>query len=57
MYNLQVDSVVVYGSFAGRLDHVFAMVNTLYEASQFIDKKIFLVSQDTSAFLLKPVSV
>lgn len=48
--------IAVLGSFGGRFDHVFANVNTLYEASQFCDVHIVLYSEDAVAFLLQPGS-
>ncbi|XP_062610904.1 thiamin pyrophosphokinase 1-like, partial [Saccostrea cucullata] len=49
----QIDNIYVYGSFDGRLDHVFANVNTLFEASQYTSANVMHFSEDTTAFLLK----
>ncbi|XP_048757999.1 thiamin pyrophosphokinase 1-like isoform X2 [Ostrea edulis] len=49
----QIDNIIVYGSFEGRLDHVFANVNTLFEASQYTSARVMQFSEDTVAFLLQ----
>lgn len=49
----QVKPVLVYGSFGGRLDHMFGIIHTLFEASKFMSRrKIVLMSPDTTALLL-----
>lgn len=47
--------VVVLGAFGGRLDHVMANINTLFEAKKFLNKPVVLFSKESVAFLLKPV--
>lgn len=51
----QIDCIYVYGSFGGRLDHVFANINTLYEATQYTKSDVLHFSEDTVAFLLRSV--
>lgn len=50
----EIRSVIVLGSFGGRLDHMFANINSLYEASEITEAQIILISVDTVAFLLQP---
>nr|XP_022346148.1 thiamin pyrophosphokinase 1-like isoform X1 [Crassostrea virginica]XP_022346149.1 thiamin pyrophosphokinase 1-like isoform X1 [Crassostrea virginica] len=51
--DMQIDCIFVYGSFGGRLDHVFANINTLYEATQYTKSDVLHFSEDTVAFLLR----
>ena len=53
---MQIKEIVVLGAYGGRFDHLFANVNSLFEARTFCDAHIMLFSEDTVAFLLKPVS-
>ncbi|XP_064594397.1 thiamin pyrophosphokinase 1-like isoform X2 [Liolophura sinensis] len=46
--------VVVVGAFGGRLDHVMANINTLFEAREFLNKPVVLFSKESVALLLKP---
>ncbi|VDI56675.1 thiamine pyrophosphokinase [Mytilus galloprovincialis] len=50
----EIKCIIVLGSFGDRLDHMFANINSLYEASEITDAQIILVSDDTVAFLLQP---
>ncbi|XP_063409453.1 thiamin pyrophosphokinase 1-like isoform X1 [Mytilus trossulus] len=50
----EIKVVIVLGSFGGRLDHMFANINSVYEASEITDAQIILLSVDTVAFLLQP---
>lgn len=50
----QIKEIVVLGAYGGRFDHLFANVNSLFEARTFCDAHIMLFSEDTVAFLLKP---
>ncbi|CAG2204395.1 THI80 [Mytilus edulis] len=52
--NLIIKVAIVLGSFGDRLDHMFANINSLYEASKITDAQIILISVDTVAFLLQP---
>ena len=47
-------SVVAYGAFGGRLDHLMANLNMVYSFSCF--ERFLLLSDDSLAFLLRPGS-
>lgn len=55
--NSQIDCICVYGTFGGRLDHVFGNINTLFEADQFTSTNVLQFSDDTVAFLLQKVMI
>lgn len=55
--NSQIDCICVYGTFGGRLDHVFGNINTLFEADQFTSTNVLQFSDDTVAFLLQKVII
>ncbi|XP_070535528.1 thiamine pyrophosphokinase 1-like [Ptychodera flava] len=51
--DVKVSSIVVLGAFGGRLDHIFANVNTLYDASEMTDVPVYLIGEGNLACLLK----
>lgn len=53
IHDKQIDCICVYGTFGGRLDHVFGNINTLFEADQFTSTNVLQFSDDTVAFLLQ----
>lgn len=57
LVNSQIDCICVYGTFGGRLDHVFGNINTLFEADQFTSTNVLQFSDDTVAFLLQKVII
>ena len=55
---LQVNSVIVLGAFGGRLDQIFANIETLFTAKNILPgKPVYLFSQESVACLLSEVSV
>lgn len=48
--------MLVFGAYGGRLDHVFANVNTITIARELTSIPIYLVDDHQQAFLLSAVS-
>ncbi len=52
----QVDVIVVFVSFSGRLDHILANINTLHKGMQLTRLPIYLINGDTLACMLDQVN-
>ena len=48
----EISSMCAHVSFDGRFDHILANVNTLFIAKKLIDVPLYLVSEDSVAFLV-----
>jgi hypothetical protein len=53
---LQVEQYIVVGSMGGRLDHVFANIETLHTAASLTSIPVFLISEGNLACLLPRAS-
>jgi thiamine pyrophosphokinase len=49
-----IDSVVIYGPFTGRFDHMMASIHALYELQQHAGCRLLLLSEGTVLELLMP---
>ncbi|KAJ8035633.1 thiamine pyrophosphokinase 1 [Holothuria leucospilota] len=51
---IQVDCLIAFCSFGGRLDHTLSNINTLFKAHKLVEYPVYLIGDHNLSFLLMP---